>query len=154
MAHFAAHRNRGRIFEIVAAKDAHRVKGPEHDILFVVRARRIGGIRFRWCPQRVAQIEGDDLRRVVRRIQPDDLRMARGRLRQQVCIGMNKVGDPHAFAIGVLAGMKDVAVEINGLLAVGQQRRDANFVSILNFESFKSLGRVRLIVVLRQIILR
>ena len=149
MAHFAAHRNRGRIFEVEPAEDAHRIEGLEGHILGWVSIGFTGVIARSRARQGIGKIEGNHLGSVIRRSQADDFGMALGGLGQKIGVGMDQIRDPHAFAVSALAGMNDVAVEINGLLAVGQDGRDADLVAVLDLEIFKRAGYRLLIVVFR-----
>ena len=147
--HFPAHGNDRRVFEIISAEDAHGIEGLERDVLGVGLIAR-SSILSCAC-QRIGKIECNHLRRVVRRSQPDDFGVARRGLGQEIGIGMDEIGNAHAFAVGVLAGMENMAVEINGLLAVGQDGRDADLVAILNLEIFERAGHRFLVIVFRQI---
>src|SRR6266700_235735 len=59
--------------------------------------------------------------------------MAR-RLREEFVVSSNQVLELHAIVIRVLAGMKNVAIQVDCLFAVRQDGRDMDFVAVLNVE--------------------
>ena len=87
--------------------------------------------------QSLGEIEGNHLGSVVGGREANDFSMAHRRLGRKIAVRRDEVGDAHAFAVGVLAGMKNIAIEIDGLLTEGQDGRDADLVAILNLESFE-----------------
>ena len=52
---------------------------------------------------------------------------------------MNQVGELHSLAICVLARMKDVPIEINGLVRIRQDGRDSDLIAILDLEIIQGL---------------
>jgi hypothetical protein len=69
----------------------------------------------------------------IGRSEPDNFRTVR-RLGQHVPIAVKHVAEAHAVAIGQTSGTNDMACEVNGLVAVRQDRIHANPVSILDLE--------------------
>ena len=86
MAHFPAHSNHWRIFEVEPAEDAHRVEGLQRDILEIGLAGITHCMARSGAGQSIGKIEGDYLGSIVGRSQADDFGMARRRLGQKVGI--------------------------------------------------------------------
>ncbi len=76
-------------------------------------------------------------------MQPDNLRAVRG-FRKQIGKRTDQVRDSASFFIWIFSWAKDVTLQVNRLIAVRQDRRDGDAVSVFNREaserSFHRLG--------------
>jgi hypothetical protein len=52
---------------------------------------------------------------------------------------VDEVGDHHPVLVGILAGMENMTIEIDGLFAVGEDGRDPDLIVSLHVEIFKCL---------------
>src|SRR5256885_8084407 len=77
------------------------------------------------------QIKSLDNWTIVRRAQPNDLGITRGRLRKQVSIRSHQVGELHLRLVGIPAWAQYMPFEINGRGVVRRNRKDVNLVTIL-----------------------
>ncbi len=79
--------------------------------------------------QDIGNVEVDSLRMKIGSNEANDFAASSG-LGQQVLIAVKHIAEPHAVGVGHAARANDVAREIDGALAVGQNRLDANAISI------------------------
>ena len=68
----------------------------------------------------------------VRQINTNDFRILWCRLRQQVFVAGNNVGETHIFFEGVAAGAQHMSLQVNGVLVVSGHGENMDFVAILN----------------------
>src|SRR5258708_2610941 len=118
MPHFAPHPDAWWILKIVAAEDAHAIQRLKH-----------GGSG--WIGQRCRQIETLHTRVVVRRIQPDDLRILGGRLRQKARLRGDDIRQFHAGLKGITAWPQYMSLEVNGILTIRSDAGDVHHVTAL-----------------------
>ena len=64
---------------------------------------------------------------------------------------MDDIADFHTIAISILAGAEDVAIEVNGFVAVRQDGRDVDLIAVGDRELFQRLVHRLLFVGFRQI---
>ena len=78
----------------------------------------------------------------IRRIQANNFRVAARWFGKQIFVGSENVGDAHVVVIRIAARAEDVAVEIDGVLVVGRDRKDAHAVAILHVKRFEFRGEL------------
>src|SRR5258708_21545812 len=119
IAYFSTEDNHRGILETVAAEYADSVEWLQNQVSF-------GSIH------RVPQAECEDFRRVVWRLQADNLGVRKRGLGEKVLVGMNEIGYLHAIVVGIFAGMKHMSIEVYRLIRVRQDGGKFDFVAILN----------------------
>src|SRR5215470_9233411 len=119
MAHFAADGDHREFLKIKAPKDPHRIEGLQFE--------------WRFARHDIGKIKGQHRRSVIERAETNQLGMACG-FWQQLVVTRNQVSQLHTVVVGVLAGMKDVAIEKDSFVTERKDGRDSDLVSVCNFE--------------------
>src|ERR1700730_12178176 len=113
--------------EIIAAEYSHRV----------VRFKLWSGGRISQCSGKVETL---DTWVIVRRIEAHNLGIAAGRLRKEIGIRANQIGDFHFITVRVAAGTKNVALKIDGAFVVGRDGKNVDLIAVLDFEGAELLS--------------
>jgi hypothetical protein len=115
MHHLAENHGFGRIY-FVAPENANGIEWLKSEVSIT--------------DQQIGQVKVDRLGVKIRGDEADNLCMSSG-LGEQVPITVEHVAEAHAVRIGHAAGTRDMALQIDDTLAIGQDRFDANAIPIL-----------------------